>query len=111
MDLIAGDAGNASVVAAHNARKGARERAGNNINLSLQKLEKVTVTVLRKGDVFAVKPCSCVYFPQDIGTHGGAKPAAWALKGQRLRRLVKGCDGSRSCVNVSPDVGRGCSVG
>lgn len=41
MDLIAGDAGNASVVAAHNTRKDARERAGNNINLSLQKLEKV----------------------------------------------------------------------
>lgn len=41
LDLIAGDAGNASVVAAHNARKDARERAGNNINLSLQKLEKV----------------------------------------------------------------------
>lgn len=41
MDLIAGGAGIDSVVAAHNARKDARERAGNYINLSLQSLEKV----------------------------------------------------------------------
>lgn len=42
MDLIAGKAGNDLIVAAHNARKTARERAGNHINLSLQSLEKVT---------------------------------------------------------------------